>query len=143
MSDIDYSHRPLLAKLGVKPESRVSLLGIRDANFLREILPQTANPAQHRAAKDSDLIFLGVEAEGQLKRLQPLKQYIKQNGAIWIIYPKGQKHITQTMVMTAIKAAGLTDNKVVSFSETHTGLRACIPVTQREPASPSRSVISA
>lgn len=131
MSDTEYSHRPLLAKLGVKPESRVSLLGIRDANFLREILPQVANPAQHRAAKDSDLIFLGVESEGQLKRLEPLKKYLTQNGGIWVIYPKGQKHITQAQVMTAIKAAGLTDNKVVSFSETHTGLRACVPVAQR------------
>jgi hypothetical protein len=131
LSDLDYSHRTLLEKLGVKPESRVSLLGIRDAHFLREILPQVANPAQHRAAKDSDLIFLGVESEGQLKRLEPLKKYMTVSGAIWVIYPKGQKHITQAQVLSAIKAAGLTDNKVCSFSETHTALRACIPVALR------------
>ena len=131
MSEIDYSHRTLLQKLGVKPESRVSLLGVRDPNFLREILPQVLNPAQHRAAKESDLIFLGVESEGQLKRLDPLKKYIVPKGAIWVIYPKGQKHITQAQVLEAIKAAGLTDNKVCSFSETHTALRACIPVAQR------------
>jgi hypothetical protein len=121
----------LLHKLGVKPESRVSLLGIRDADFLRAILPNVTNPAQHRASKDSDLIFLGVESEGQLKRLEPLKKYLTPNGGIWIIYPKGQTHITQGQVFTAIKAAGLTDNKVCSFSETHTALRACIPLSQR------------
>lgn len=122
----------LLRKLGVKPESRVSLLGIRDAEFLRAILPNVTNPAQHRASKDSDLILLGVESESQLKRLEPLKKYLKQDGGIWIVYPKGQKHITQAQVFTAIKAAGLTDNKVCSFSETHTALRACIPVANRK-----------
>jgi len=131
LSEADYSQRPLLDKLGVKPESRVSLLGIRDAGFLRAILPQVLNPSQHRAVKESDLIFLGVEAPNQLKRLEPLKKYLNKNGGIWVIYPKAQTHVTQAQVMTAIEAAGLIDNKVVSFSETHTGLRACIPVSER------------
>ncbi len=131
MSDLDYSDRPLLAKLGVKPESRVSLLGIRDADFLRQVMPQVANPSQVRAAKDSDLIFVGVESVGELKRLAPLKKYIQKNGAIWIVYPKGVKHITQAQVFTAFKAVGLIDNKVVSFSDTHTALRVSIPVNER------------
>jgi len=131
LSEADYSQRPLLDKLGVKPESRVSLLGIRDAGFLREILPQVLNPSQHRAVKESDLIFLGVEAANQLKRLEPLKKYLNKNGGIWVIYPKGQTHVTQAQVITAIEAAGLIDNKVVSFSQTHTGLRACIPASER------------
>lgn len=121
----------LLHKLGVQPESRVSLLGIRDAEFLRAILPNVLNPSQHRAAKNSDLIFLGVESPQQLKRLEPLKKYLSPNGAIWVIYPKGQSHITQSMVLTGIKIGGLIDNKVVAFSETHTGLRASIPISQR------------
>jgi hypothetical protein len=121
----------LLRKLGVKPESRVSLLGIRDPEFLRQILPNLLNPAQHRAVKDSDLIFLGVESPQQLKRLKPLSKYLVPNGGIWIVYPKGVKSITQDQVFTAIKAAGLVDNKVASFSPTHTALRACIPVALR------------
>lgn len=131
MSDNDYSHRPLLAKLGIRPESRISLLGIQDPEFLRQVLPQVANPTQTRPAKDSDLIFLGVESTTQLERIPTLKKHLVPGGAIWIIYPKGQKHITQAQVMAAIKSAGLTDNKVVSFSAIHTGLRACIPVAER------------
>ena len=34
-------------------------------------------------------------------------------------------------VMAAARAAGLVDNKVVSFSETHTSLRLVIPVAER------------
>jgi len=79
-----------------------------------------------------DHISLGVESEGPLKRLELLKKYITPSGGIWIVYPKGQSHITQAQVFAAIKSAGLTDNKVCSFSETHTALRACIPVSQRK-----------
>ncbi len=121
----------LLHKLGVKPESRVSLLGIRDADFLRAILPNVTNPAQHRASKDSDLIFLGVESAGQLKRLEPLKKYLTPNGGIWIIYSKAQTQLTQSQLFTAIKSAGLTSDQILNFSDTHTALLACIPLSQR------------
>lgn len=112
----------LLTRFGVHPESRVSLLGIRDAAFLRDILPQVANPAQHRAAKDSDFIFLGVESEGQLKRLEPLKKYLTPSGAIWVIYPNNDPRLTNATVLTAIHRAGLTSNQILNFSPTHTAL---------------------
>jgi hypothetical protein len=34
-------------------------------------------------------------------------------------------------VIAAAKAAGLVDNKVVAFSETHTSLRLVIPIDRR------------
>ncbi|WP_031499989.1 DUF3052 family protein [Bryobacter aggregatus] len=131
MSDLCNPEKPLIDKLGIKPGLRISLLGIRDSDFLRQVLPQVANPSQHRAVKGSDLIFLGVESKEQLQRLAPLRKYLVANGNIWVIYPKGQKHITQADVMAAIKEAGLVDNKTCSFSVTHTGLRACIPLAMR------------
>ena len=51
--------------------------------------------------------------------------------AIWIVYPKGQRHIREADVMRAGKAAGFTDNKICRFSETHTALRFVIPVARR------------
>ena len=39
--------------------------------------------------------------------------------------------IRDVEVMAAGRAAGLVDNKVVSFSETHTSLRLVIPVKER------------
>ncbi|HXR09549.1 MAG TPA: hypothetical protein VN792_02170, partial [Candidatus Acidoferrales bacterium] len=56
---------------------------------------------------------------------------IKPNGAIWIVYPKGVKHITESDVLRAIRAASLTDVKVASFSATHTALKAVIPSARR------------
>ncbi len=48
-----------------------------------------------------------------------------------IVYPKGQKTITESTVRTAGLKAGLTDIKVVGFSATHTALKFVIPKAKR------------
>jgi hypothetical protein len=81
------------------------------------------------------MILLGAENLKSLERLKSLAGTIRKtkqkNGAIWIVYPKGQSHIRESDVMAAGKSAGLTDNKVCRFSETHTALRFVIPRAQR------------
>ena len=56
---------------------------------------------------------------------------MQPDAALWIIYPKGIREITENDVIAAIRAAGLKDVKVASFSATHTALKAVIPVAQR------------
>lgn len=56
---------------------------------------------------------------------------LKRNGAIWVLWPKGQKRIKQSHVMAASKQAGLVDVKIVSFSERLSGLKLMIPVARR------------
>jgi hypothetical protein len=48
-----------------------------------------------------------------------------------VVYPKGKQHIREIDVINAAKASGLVDNKVCSFSSTHTALRCVIPVADR------------
>ena len=81
--------------------------------------------------KNADLIFFSAEAQDDLSRLKPLVKWISRSGAIWVVYPKGQNHIREIDVINAGKSAGLTDNKVCRFSDTHTALRFVIPVSQR------------
>jgi hypothetical protein len=54
-----------------------------------------------------------------------------RDGAIWVIRPKGVKTITEADVMTAGKAAGLVDTKVVRFSDSHTAEKLVIPLARR------------
>jgi hypothetical protein len=56
---------------------------------------------------------------------------LKQNGALWIIRPKGSEAITEAEVMAAGKHAGLVDVKVVSFSPSHTAEKFMIPRSAR------------
>ncbi len=127
----DYSHRSLLDKLGVTAELSISIVGIRDAHFLKEISGRAKNVVRGRAAAGSALVFLGAEDVSDLFDLQALRDVIAKNGGIWVVFPKGQKHIRGVDVINAGKSAGLVDNKVTSFSETHTALRFVIPVANR------------
>ena len=125
-------HPPgLLDKLGVKPGAAVSVLGLRDASFRRQLSERTADIAGKQVRKGSDLIFFGAERLADLKRLKALKRFLKPAGAVWVVYPKGQQHIREADVFAAAKAAGLVDVKVVRFSSTHTALRLVIPLTRR------------
>ena len=127
----DYSHRSLLDKLGVKPEHRIAALGIADENFLCGLAARCGVRFSNRPAHESDLIFYATENKRDLARLKFLEASMKRNGAIWVVYPKGQTHIRETDVIAAGKAAGFVDNKVIRFSDTHTSLRLVIPLVRR------------
>jgi hypothetical protein len=127
----DYSHRPLIDKLGVKPGQRVAVLGVEGAEFLMGLASRVPEYSRGERIKDADLIFFSAEAREDLSRLKALLQWIRKDGAIWVVYPKGQNHIREIDVINAGKSAGLTDNKVCRFSDTHTALRFVIPVSMR------------
>ena len=57
-----------LAKLGAKPEWRVSAIGIEDVAFLEELEGAVAFLSIGRVAKGSDAIFVGANKEAQLAR---------------------------------------------------------------------------
>ena len=127
----DYSHRLLIDKLGVKPGQRVAVLGVESAEFLTDLAARVPGYSRGERITNADLIFFSAESLADLKQLKSLSRSIQKAGGIWVVYPKGQQHIREVDVIHAGKAAGLTDNKVCSFSPTHTALRFVIPVARR------------
>jgi len=127
----DYSHRLLIDKLGVKLGQKIAVLGVEDADFLRDLATRVPDYSRGEGISSADLIFFSAEAQSDLAQMKSLGKLILKNGAIWVVYPKGQKHIREVDVIAAGKSAGLTDNKVCSFSVTHTALRFVIPVAKR------------
>jgi len=127
----DYSHRLLIDKLGVKPGQKIAVLGVESAEFLTELAARVPEYSRGKRINGADVIFFSAEAIADLTNLSSLASSIQRDGAIWVVYPKGQKHIREIDVITAGKSAGLTDNKVCSFSAKHTALRFCIPVAKR------------
>ncbi|HKS81386.1 MAG TPA: hypothetical protein VJR23_07750 [Candidatus Acidoferrales bacterium] len=127
----DYSHRLLIDKLGVKTGQRIAVLGVESAEFLTALGDRVPDYSRGDCIAAADLIFLSAESLGDLRQLKSLVKTIEKAGAIWVVYPKGQPHIREVEVISAGKSAGLTDNKVCRFSETHTALRFCIPRANR------------
>jgi Protein of unknown function (DUF3052) len=127
----DYSHRALIDKLGVKAGQRIAVLGVEDAEFLKDLADRVPEYSRGSRIANADLIFFSAEDQKDLSQLKSLSRSICKSGGIWVVYPKGQKHIREIDIINAGKSAGLTDNKVCRFSETHTGLRFVIPVAKR------------
>ncbi|HEV8144903.1 MAG TPA: hypothetical protein VGP79_00905 [Bryobacteraceae bacterium] len=120
-----------LDKIGVKPGHKVVILGVSDTTLAGELTERGATIVK-RAGPGTDIVFFGAGKMLDLDRLESLKIAIHPAGAVWIVYPKGVKAITQNDVMAATKAAGLVDTKVCAFSATHTALKAVIPVANRK-----------
>jgi hypothetical protein len=120
-----------IEKLGVKPDAKVSLHGDFDAGFLAEIGKLTKSVSKSKIAADWEWIFFAVDSKEDLGALPKISKSMKDAAALWIVYPKGQKHITENDVLAAGRKAGLKDVKVVGFSATHTALKFVIPLSKR------------
>lgn len=128
------STRPLIDKLGVKPDGRVHLVGTFAPEFAALLRQRTANVhvGESDATMPADMVFLAADSPAELDRLARLRRTIKPAGAIWVVSRKGKgATLRDTEVIAAVLAAGLVDNKVVSFSDTHTALRAVIRLRDR------------
>ena len=123
---------PRLDKLGVKPGSRVALVGLDDDAFEAELRDRTADITHGDPAPDTDLVFLAADDHEDLAALPALRERLRPNGAIWVVSHKGKAATLRDVeVIAAAIANDLVDNKVASWDETRTSARLVIPVALR------------
>jgi hypothetical protein len=116
--------KPLLDKLGVKPGSRVAVVDIDDASFMKLLRQRTGDVVLGKPRRVCDIVFLGAQDKSDLERLRQAKRWIEPNGAIWVIRQKGAgSPLRDTDLIAAGLSAGLVDNKIASFSDTHGAMR--------------------
>jgi hypothetical protein len=123
--------KTVMEKLGVKQQSSIALIGTLDADFLEELRGLSSKISDGKFAADTELIFLAADSGKDLEKLKNIRKAIRGAAALWVVYPKGQKAITELNVLAAGREAGLKDVKVVGFSFTHTALKFVIPLSQR------------
>lgn len=116
--------KPLLDRLVVKPGARIALVGIKDASFVKLLRERTRDIIEGKPRTPCDMVFLAANDRRDLERLKNLKTWIEPNGAIWAIRRKGPgAPLSDTDLIDAGLAAGLVDNKIASFSDTHGAMR--------------------
>ena len=120
-----------IEKLGVKPGAKVCLLGEFETEFLGEVHGLTESVTGGKATPDADCIFFAAASKKEFAALSKIAQSLEGAAALWIVYPKGQKEITENDVLAAGRKVGLKDVKVVGFSATHTALKFVIPLSKR------------
>ena len=126
------STRPLLDKLGVKPGSKVAVVNLDDPAFMKLLRSRTKDVVVGQPRGKCDLVFMGANRPADLKRLAKAKGWIEPNGGIWVVRAKGGRGpLSDTDLIEAGLAAGLVDNKIASFSETHGAMRFVLRLRDR------------
>jgi hypothetical protein len=128
----DYSHRSLFEKLGVRADAHVAVQGAHDPAFLIRLNAQIAKAASASLRARYDLVFVKVDAPRDLTRITRAAAHLRSDGALWVFHPKGRgARPSAAEVRAAGLAAGLVDNKICAYSDSHTALRFVIPLTKR------------
>jgi hypothetical protein len=120
-----------IEKIGVKPGARISVFGDFAADFFEEVKPLAGSVTKDKVAAECDLVFFAADSREELSSVAKIRKSLKGATGLWIVYPKGQRSITENDVIAAGRKTGLKDVKVVGFSSTHTALKFVIPLDRR------------
>ena len=128
MAEVDYSHRSLLDKLGVKDGTTVVVLDVADGDFRAELAGRSVKVKKSGPA---DVVIWGLDEASDLARLPALIDWIRPAGTLWAVWAKGRKDLNENHVRQAALDAGLVDVKVARFSATHSALKLVVRKANR------------
>ena len=132
-----YSGTPLAKKLGMKREHVVGLVNEPGHYFqLFSDWPVDIDISADKK-KLKDLIHFFTKEQKDLRKLLPLlKKEMKQDGMIWVSWPKKSAKvatdITEDVIRELALSIGLVDIKVCAVDEMWSGLKLVIPVKDRK-----------
>jgi hypothetical protein len=107
----------LLDFLGVRRGQKAALIGIS-----RSHLPSLGSRSNVQRSVSTplhpvDVIVYQVGSTFGLRRVCELAALVKDGGALWVLWPQGETHITQNHVQKSGLAAGMVDVGIVGVSE--------------------------
>ncbi len=125
------SPRTLADKLGVTRGTVVAVLDVDDREILDDLAAKGAELATGSVPQGAAIVLFRVVRPSQLVQLVTLASRIARNGAIWVVHPRGDASVGDTVIFAAARDAGLTYTKVVRFSERDTAEKLVIPRSAR------------
>ena len=129
----------LIDKLDVKPEAAVLLIGTHDDALCAQLEERTSRLSRARDAKKRDVVFVDVSRAADMARIARANDAIADDGAIWVVHPKGPNGIADTAIFAKAKELGLTATKVARVSETLTAEKLVRPLASRGSARTSKA----
>ncbi|WP_108124655.1 DUF3052 family protein [Saccharospirillum mangrovi] len=133
-----YSGTPLVKKLGIK-EGHALYLKNAPEGYDALLHPLPANlKILSRLSRDLDFIQFFTKQRSELEQELPgLMTSIKQNGMIWVCWPKKVSKVatdmTEDVVRDVALPLGLVDVKVCAVDEVWSGLKLVIRKENRQP----------
>jgi hypothetical protein len=115
---LEEAPKALIDKLDVKPDAKVWLWHVGDDSLIAQINTRAVNVSSGRSASSRDVVFVQVDSNDDLDRIDRAAAAIVDDGAIWVVHPKGKAGVADTAIFAKAKALGLTYTKVARVSDT-------------------------
>jgi hypothetical protein len=125
----------MVEKLGVDATKKVCVVGKLDPDVRADLDASGAKIAKTGRGKDFDIVFFAAATKKDLEKMPSIKEMIVDDGAIWIVYPKGRSgedDVTERGVLTAGRTLQMTDNKQIKVTDELTAVRFVIPAAYRK-----------
>jgi hypothetical protein len=119
---------PLPKKLGIKPESRLAIVGAPDG-FDRTLgeLPERVEVRTRVRGPLDVIVFFTTSAKELARRFDKLAAALDPAGALWVAWPKKSSGVATDLTENAVRDValpkGLVDNKVCAIDDVWSGLR--------------------
>ncbi|MBT8282069.1 MAG: DUF3052 domain-containing protein [Muriicola sp.] len=132
-----YSGTPLDRKLGIKKDFLIRIL--HAPSLYEDFFRDFPDDVQFAKEEDKDVDFIhyfALDSSWLVKELPGLRGQLKQNGMIWISWPKKASKVESDLDGNVIRGiginCGLVDIKVCSVNEVWSGLKFVIPLKDRK-----------
>jgi hypothetical protein len=134
-TEVDYSHRTVVQKLGVKPEERVEIVGDVGPGLRKEV-KETLGRGLVRSGELDGAILLVESLEEAERCFDAYRGRLKDTGYLWLItWKRGHDgYLNQMLLVPGAKKRGLIDNKTCSIDDERSGIRFVVPRTLRKKA---------
>jgi hypothetical protein len=131
-----YSGTPLVDKLGVKPGTRVALVGAPEGfESALEPLPPGAS-VHRRVSRGTDVAVMFSTSRAELARKWvTVTRAVGPAGAVWVAWPKKASGVptdmTEHVVRDVVLPTGWVDTKVCAIDGTWSGLKCVLRLALR------------
>ena len=135
-TEVDYSHRSTVQKLGVKPNHRVEVAGDVGPGLRRDVKEAIGRGLVKAGELDGAIVL--VESIEEAERIfDEYRPRLRDTGYIWMITRKRghENYINQMLLVPGAKNRGLIDNKTCSIDDERSGIRFVVPRSLRKGAS--------
>ncbi len=136
MKQKDYSRRPVVDKLGLKPGAGVAVAAYgssHEAALVADVVRAIGRPLLDDG-ESADVVLLAVaDGDGVADILRAWRPRIQPSGVLWVMTPKRGRpgYIPQNQLITAGANAALVDNKICAISDTTSAMRFVIRLRDR------------
>jgi len=134
-TEVDYSHRTAVQKLGVKPDQRVEVAGDVGPGLRRDVKETLGRGLVKSGELDGAIVSVDSleDAERVLDEYRPR---LRDTGYLWLVTRKRghESYINQMLLVPGAKQRGLIDNKTCSIDDERSGIRFVVPRSLRKPS---------